>query len=304
MQGDVPDTYTYDNIPEKLRVQIVFIMYDVLGNEEQYKSGLIYGSNSVTGAYDFIADALCREYGIFRLSENRNIHENKMTDLIDFFLKEKTFEKTMDVIQLSFQAIDLLTRTYDYLSKSDSSGDADRAIEELNLRFREHGVGYCFKNKKIIRIDSEFVHSKVVRPALKILDQKQYAGAQQEFLSAHEHYRKGRTKEAINECLKSLESVMKAICDKRKWVYEDKATARKLIEICFDNQLIPSFSRAQFNALKSLLESSVPAFRNKVSAHGQGADPKRVQMHIAGYVLHMTAAAIVFLAEAEASGNP
>lgn len=174
----------------------------------------------------------------------------------------------------------------------------------MNLRFKEHGVGYCFKNKQIIRIDSEFVHSEIVRPALKILDQKQYAGAQQEFLNAYDHYRKGKTKEAINECLKSFESVMKSICAKRKWAYDNRATARKLIKICFDSQLIPSFWEGQFNALKSLLESGAPAARNRLADHGQGADLKPVQMHIAGYVLHMTAAAIVFLAEAEASGDP
>ncbi len=304
LQGDVHDTYRYDDIPEKLRVQIVLIMYDVLGSEEQYRLGQRYGAPRVNLLYDAIADALCREYGEFRLSKTYKTHENKMTNLIDFFMQEKSADKAIDVIELSFRAIDSSTRTFDYLEKTDPSDDADRAIEELNHRFKEHGVGYCFENRKIIRIGSEFVHSEIVRPALKILDQKQYAGAQQEFLNAHEHYRKGKTKEAISECLKSLESVMKSICDKRKWAYGDRATASKLIKTCFDNQLIPSFWEGQFNALKSLLESGVPAARNRLAGHGQGADPKPVQMYIASYVLHMTAAAIVFLAEAEASGNP
>ena len=226
-----------------------------------------------------------------------------MMDLINFFLQEKNIEKTLDVTELSFRVIDSRTRTYDYLQKSDPSGDADRAIDELNRRFKEHGVGYCFTDGRIIRIDSEFVHSEVVRPALVILNQKQYAGARQEFLKAHEHYRKGDTKESLNECLKSFESVMKSICDKRKWPYDQRATASKLIGICFDNGLIPSFWQAQFAALRSLLENGVPTARNRLGGHGQGAAPKPVPGHIAGYVLHMTAAAIVFLAEAEASGG-
>ena len=305
LRGDVPDTYRYDDIPEKLRVQIVYIMYDVLGNVNQYDQTEFYAYPPVTRAYDSIADALCREYGVFRLPANYSGHENKMMDLLNFFLQEKTTEKVIDVIELSFGAINNYTRTHDYLGKSDPSGEADRAIDELNRRFKEHGVGYCFTDGQIVRIDSEFVHSEVVLPALGILNRKGYAGAQQEFLQAHEHYRAGRAKEALNECLKSLESVMKSICDKRKWPYDEGATASALIGICFDKGIVPSFWQTQFAALRSLLESGVPTARNRLGGHGQGAAPKPVPDHIAGYVLHTTAAAIVFLAEAEASdGKP
>lgn len=131
----------------------------------------------VKGAYDFIADALCREYGVFRLPATYIEYEDKMNDLIHFFLQEETTEKSLDVIELSFRVIDHSTRTNNYLGKIDPSGDADRAIEELNSRFKEHGIGYCFTDDQIIRIDSEFVHSEVVRPALRILDRKEYAGA-------------------------------------------------------------------------------------------------------------------------------
>jgi hypothetical protein len=45
----------------------------------------------------------------------------------------------------------------------------------------------------------------------------------------------------------------------------------------------------------------VPTGRNKLSGHGQGSTPKDVPDHLAAYMLHMTASAIVFLAEAEAA---
>ncbi len=226
-----------------------------------------------------------------------------MNDLLNFLLQEKNVERVLDVIEMSFFRIDCFTRDYVYLNDSFASDHADRAIEELNARFKEHGVGYRYTDGQIVRIDSEFVHSEVVLPALRILNRKQYAGARQEFLSAHKHYRKGETKEALNDCLKSLESVMKSICDKRKWAYGEGATASKLIGICFDNGLIPSFWQQQFGALRSLLETGVPTARNRLGGHGQGAAPKSVPGHVAGYVLHMTAAAVVFLAEAEASGG-
>ena len=56
-----------------------------------------------------------------------------------------------------------------------------------------------------------------VKPALVLLTAPEYKGAQAEFLAAHDHYRHGREKEAITECLKSLESAMKAICARRQW---------------------------------------------------------------------------------------
>ena len=175
------------------------------------------------------------------------------------------------------------------------------AIGELNRRFVEHGVGYYFSNGQIVRIDSKFVHSEVVKPALRLLAQSRYAGAQEEFLRAHKHYRDSESKEAINECLKALESTMKSICKKRGWRYDEKAGASKLIGICFDNGLVPPFWKSHFDALRSTLESGAPTARNRLSGHGQGETPTAVPAHIVGYVLHMTAAAIVFLAEAEAS---
>ena len=297
LRGETPDVYSYDTLPTPLRVQIVHIMHDVLGNQEQYMA--LY---NLREAYDFITDSLCREYGVFRLPANYNGHENKMMDLVNFFLQVEDVEKSLDVIELSFLVVDTYTRDRNYLSKNNPSDDADRAIGELNDRFREHGVGYHYANRKIVRVDSEFVHSEVVQPALRILNREEYAGAQQEFLQAHEHYRAGRAKEALNECLKSLESVMKSICDRRGWSYDQGAGANKLIGICFDNGIVPSFWQTQFTALRSLLEGGVPTARNRLGGHGQGAAPKPVPRHIAGYVLHMTAAAVVFLAEAEASG--
>ena len=173
--------------------------------------------------------------------------------------------------------------------------------DKLNYRLKEHGVGYQFTDEQIIRTDSELIHSEIVKPALKLLGQPHYAGAQEEFLKAHQHYRKGDAKEALSDCLKAFESVMKAICDKKSWGYNSNATARPLIQACFDNELIPPFWESHYSSLRSLLESSVPTGRNRLGGHGQGTIPTTVPDHIVAYMLHMTASAIVFLAEAERS---
>jgi hypothetical protein len=226
-------------------------------------------------------------------------NRNYLIELVNHILNEKDPEKVLDSIELSFWSIDKFTRSFNYLMRENASQWADKAIEELNARFQEHGIGFQYIAGKIIRIDSELIHSEVVKPALVLLHGNEYAGAHSEFLKAHEHYRHGNTKEALNECLKALESTIKTICDKHNWQYQPNATCSTLIQICVDNGLIDTFWNSHFSALRSTLESGVPTARNKLGGHGQGSTIVNVPMHISAYVLHMTAACIVFLAESE-----
>lgn len=296
LRGDVPDVYSYTDMPGPLRAQIVHIWFDALGNDKQYWEG------DVQAAYKLIVDSMCREYGIFRLPPANNYsNRNFLEELVNFFLNEQDTERVLDAVELSFRVIDEASRERSYLNRYRASEIADGAIAELNTRFQEHGIGFQYSDGEIIRIDSELLHAEVVKPALRLLNGKHYAGAQQEFLKAHEHYRHGNAKEALNECLKAFESVMKALCDKRKWTYDKTATAKDLLKVCFDHGLIPQFWQQNYASLRSMLESSVPTGRNKLGGHGQGSSPTDVPGHLVAYMLHMTAAAIVFIAEAEAA---
>lgn len=294
LRGDVPDVYAYDDIPNPLRVQIVHIWTDTLGNGSQWYEG------QVRHAYEFIVNTLCREYGVFKLPGAEDYgNRDYINELANFFLQVKSVEKALDAIELSFRVIDSSTREWSYLSRRNASEIADSAISELNDRFKEHGIGFQFIGGEIIRVDSELIHSEAVKPALRLLNSKNYSGAQQEFLSAYEHYRHKKNKEALNDCLKSFESTMKAICDKRKWQYQSNATAKALIQVCFDNELVPSFWQQQLSSLRSMLESSIPTGRNKLSGHGQGSNPVVVPDYLTAYMLHMTASTLVFLVTAE-----
>jgi len=296
LRGDIPDVYIYDKIPEALRVQIIHIWADAIG-----EPACVYGHfNNPYHVYKAIVDVLCREYGLFSLAtiqlQNTRAY---FEQLCKFLLTEQDFEKVLDVVELSFRYIDNVTRDFQFLDRMDASKIADDAIDELNDRFKEHGVGFQFVDDEIIRVDSELLHAKVVKPALGLLRGKEFAGAQAEFLKAHEWYRHGNTKEVLVECLKALESTIKSICDKRKWKYAPNATCSMLIDLCFQNNLIPPFWTQHFSALRSTLESGVPTARNKLGGHGQGVSIVEVPPHLAAYVLHITASAIVFLVEAE-----
>jgi hypothetical protein len=296
LRGELPDLFAYDKIPQPLRVQIVHILRDALGDEHQYQEDYV----GTKGAYKFIVETLCREYGVFKLVDVSHYGpRDYLSELINFLLQEQNPESVLDATELSFRFIDRLTRNWDYLRRDGASGQADDAIQELNRRFREHGIGYEYHDGEIIRIDSELLHAEVVKPALGLLSAPEYAGAQAEFLTAHQHYRHGRTKEALVDCLKAFESSMKVICSKRAWKHHPNATAKTLLQVLFDNGLVPSFWNQQFSALRSTLEAGVPTARNKLGGHGQGSQVVQVPEYIVAYVLHLTASAIVFLSNAE-----
>lgn len=283
-RGEVPDVYQYD-IPQQLRVQIVQILENVLGYPNSY---------GAQGACEFIHKALCHEYGVFSLSES---YGSDFESIANFLLQTEQTEQAIDVIELSFRF--LYRYVYDNAHAfSDRKISPDDAIVELNHRFNEHGVGYQYESGKIIQVDSQVIHTEVVRPALTMLSDPMYKGANAEFLSAHEHYRKRRYKECLNDCLKAFESCLKAICDKRGWSYNKTDTAKRLIDTVFKHQLIPTFMQSHFSALRSTLEAGVPTVRNRLSGHGQGSTVVPVPESIAGYALHLTASNILLLARA------
>ena len=283
LREEFPDVYQYVDIPQPLRVQIAYIIYDVIAEPVDIE---------LIKSFSEIYSRLYREYGKLKQSIVGK-------DIINLFMfnTEKT-EHTLDFIELSFKLIDYTYRNRMAFIKN-SKITADEAIKELNFRFREHGLGYQYKSGKIIKIDSQIIHAEAVKPVLHLLSDSRFQGVNEEFLKAHEHYRHGHYKECLVECLKAFESTMKTICDTQGWSYQPGDTAKKLINVCFQNNLIPTYLQDQFSSLRQNLESGVPTMRNKNGGHGQGSQPLNVPQYFAGYQLHMTASTILFLLEAE-----
>ena len=276
-RGEVPEVYTYDTLPEFLRNQIIHIIEDSFNQSHQSDA-----------YYDMIRKILCKEYG--RRSLNGALAKPE-SDVIHFFSSEKTTERALDVIELCFK----IFNSREFQRTIMGVFNPDEPISELNSRFKEAGIGYQFISNEIIRIDSESLHEQAVKPTLLILQDPNFKGANEEFLSAHENYRHGRHKECLVDCLKSLESTLKTICTLRGWSYEPTGTATKLIEICFANGLIPPFLETQMGALRTLLQSGVPTIRNKLGGHGQGPEPVTVPEFTAKFTLNLTASTILFL---------
>ncbi|MFZ1936118.1 MAG: hypothetical protein WCB27_13695 [Thermoguttaceae bacterium] len=144
LRGEMPDVYTYDTIPQPLKVQIIHICHDAIGSAEEYHNQY----SGTREGYRFIVETLRREYGLFVLpGTDAGRRVDCLSEFANFLLQEQEAEKALDAVELSFRFINIATRKTEYLphlglSDQQATKRADDAIKELNARFREHGIGH------------------------------------------------------------------------------------------------------------------------------------------------------------------
>ena len=289
-QKQIDDIYVYDKIPERLRIQVVHIWKKAIGI-------------NTTEVWDYINETLSKELGLISLTNND--YRESVRHCLDF-LVSCTEEQAIDLIELSFVVLDKKIRNYSSfdIKHYNINQTPDEAIEELNYWFKDNNVGYEFTNRELIRIDQTHMHEKVIKPAISLLFEQKFEGAAEEFLNAHKYYRKGDYKNALVEALKSFESTMKTICDKKGYTYNKGSdTAQKLITVLFENNLIPEYLRNHFSGLRNTLEAGLPTIRNKQAGHGQGSAPTQVEPYFVEYAINLAATNIVFLIKAYKESN-
>jgi hypothetical protein len=294
-----PDVYQYERLPIEFRRQVIHIWLSAIG-EYREPERVIGSVPLISHLWHIIHDSFARELGLFHLGSE---FQNPFDKCKSFLLSEDTHvDNVLDLIEFTFRQIDHTVRNLlqDYRHQNNLSVSQlpDDAISELNHRFREYEIGYQYSNGQIIRVDSGFIHAEVVVPALSLLSSQQFSGAEQEFRNAHEHYRKQEYKDAIVDALNAFESTMKTICDKCNWSYSKTASAKELINVVLEKELVPKYLQTHLSSLRAILESGVPTVRNKTSGHGQGAKQLSVPEYLAAYVLHLTASNVVLLVEA------
>jgi len=289
------DIYSYDTLPQPFRVQIVYIWVESIGG---YNSDIFaYRENKLSNTYwHEILRIIAEEKSLFNLG---NPNDNPYIQCKNYLLNSKTTD-ALDILDLTFAYIDKVLRHLNPYEREQAGIrlEPDLAIEKLNYRFEEHQLGYEFIEGQLILRNNKYIHKEAIVPAIKLLHEEMFFGPSEEFLRAHEHYRKGRYKEAIVEALKAFESTIKSICETRNWPYDPTAQASGLIKVIFEKELIPSYLQSEFTALKSVMECALPTLRNKSSAHGQGKVVKDVPDYFASFALHLAASNIVFLVEA------
>ena len=252
-----PEVYIYDEFPEAFRNQVFYIMADVLDQYEGYGGGL----------WGYMHDTFSREKGLKKLGRHDQGLERYN---VETYTNVSSQEDFLDLVDYMFHLFDVGCRDIhpQYNYDLDTNALVDKAVEELNYRFKQHNLGYEFVNGEIIRIDNKMIHQEIVKPALRLLYEEGFDGAEDEFRKAFEYRRKGDNKNAILVAGKSFESTMKTICDKKNYTY-DKA--------------------------KETAETGLPVVRNKTSGHGQGSTIEQISDEFAEYALNLAATNIVLL---------
>ena len=263
-----PEVYRYDNLPPPLRAQIVHLWNDLLGAYDRYGN-----------TWQLLHDLMAREKGLLELGVVGNSRER----CVQYFTIAN-LDDALDMIELSFGNLD--------------PQEHAEAIEELNQRFREHGVGYQLSGSQIIRVDSEFVHAEVIKPALALLSDNVFAAANEEFLSAHRHYREGRHKDCVVAANRAFETTLKTICHERGWAFNSGDRASELVTVVRNQGLFPSYLDKGLDTYVALLKTGLPGVCNSAGGHGDEPKAPPVPEYIAAHALHLTAANIVLLVEA------
>ena len=303
-----PDVFRYDEIPHPLRIQLLHALDDARLRicDRTVPEYRVLGTEG-DDIFALACQVLRRELGLGKLIEVRkrvrSLYGTQTKDLCDeftAFFENCETEQVLDAVQVVMNLIEEADRN----RILDDECDSTTVAAEINRRFLEHSVGYQYQSGQIIVATNSVLHTEAIAPALGLLSDPRFSGANEEFLKAHEHYRHNRLSECLIDCLKAFESTMKIIADLKGWSYKPTDTAKSLIEVCLANNLIPTFTQQQLTSLRTLLESGVPTVRNKKAGHGQGANRHQVSPHLARFGLHLTAAVVVLLVESFFDTNP
>ncbi len=165
LKGDAPDVLQYEDLPQTLRVQILRNWRDAFGPwTDDYEPGDPVFFNTPNPNWMAVEHVLCDALGVFKLGESQNAQSN-----VEAFFLGAPVPVALSVIEVAFRI----------MSESHSiRRPRQESIDEVNERFRRHAVGYEFVDTQVIRVDAAFVHAETTKPALVLLSQPGFEGAE------------------------------------------------------------------------------------------------------------------------------
>lgn len=278
-----PEVFIYDSFPKEFRNQFVAIVKDVF---------------HILSLYDHkiwmeVCNYFAREKGLKPFA-----HYYDYRDEIAFeqYVDTCTNIDFLDLMDFIFTAVINNPNFHKKVIDNSRVKVFQDAIDELNARLMQHSLGYEFCNGQIIKKTNTITHETIIKPALYLLCDEDFRGAEEEYMLAWTHYKKGENKDAIVNAEKAFESTMKIICTKLKYSFDkDRDDASKLLTILKNNDFFPNYLESHLNALITTLSSGAPTVRNRTSGHGQGNQIKNIRDYYTAYVLNLVASNIVLL---------
>ena len=137
------ETYKYDDLPEQLRLQIIYAWREVIIDSP---AAFMFGKSDAF--YSTAERLLLEEFGMPCLTGRSRIAEE---EVCNFFLETRDIKKCLKVIEIVFACFGRFSNGGVLLNYTDF-GVMPRvynAVEKVNARFKEHAVGYEFRDGRI-----------------------------------------------------------------------------------------------------------------------------------------------------------
>jgi len=291
------------HVPESTRTRVLLWCREIFGNSR---------SEFSTGDYrlefwEQIHGLLQYRHGRLKLSGRQHSPQSSADDALAF-VRTCRGDEFLDFLEYIFR-VDCFSRV---------SLPENQLIEELNDLLRQddlpyHVTGFVKETvqevpsyppfagrqatmiktlayPKVIMRENELLHVQVVAPTLKVLQRPAFRNANGEYLEALEDFRKGDFGDCLTKCGSAFESVLKVLCDLKRWPYRPTDTAGALVKIVLSNTRLENY----FEPVLMI----VAILRNRLStSHGAGSSVRNVPRNLARYALNATASAILLLAE-------
>ena len=239
------DVYQYQTLPNKLIVQLKYILKNAIGVMSPTTSFGIYGDRSSETDYYFkIIEKLMEEHGIETFHKDNRGVESQLDAIIQFFKENKSNVISLDLIELLFRTIETeISRKIAYFNNPSLGAKqinltAGEAVSKLNQRFLENKFGFRYENGQLIRLDSEYIHSEATKPALNLLNNDTFKDAHNLFLEAHTLLVENNLKGCLVSANTAFEATLKIIMKEKGWEIPNPPNAARMIDDCVKNGLI------------------------------------------------------------------
>lgn len=286
-ENGVSDVYVYGTFCKEFRNQYFHILEDVFNDRD---NSYYFTYNGRIDFWEIACEGFAREKGLKYLL-SRNGYTNTAS-AYERYVDECSDEDFLDLLDYTFTVIIVNKHT----ASVTGIERINNAIEELNYRLKQHSLGYEFINGNLTVKTNEQIHKEVIKPALNLLHNKAFRGAEEEYFQAFDYFKEGKNKDAILNAIKAFESVLKTICEKMNYPYEkDKDTAKQLLQHLSENNFYPKYLESHLTGIRTTLESGAPTLRNKKAGHGQGSEVVNISDEYVEYALNLVATNIVLL---------
>jgi len=276
-RGEVPTSFNYDQLPNKVRNQIIIIARESNLNEDHYK---------------YIAEKIREATGNFKLSDagHRGAYSHASYSYEDELY---SYFGTLKNIDVALSIVELLGVTLSHCYEGQSS------IDRINERMLSAGIGWKITGRELIQIEDETYFDNVTRPCLSVLESLGYKQAHKHFLDAYKELKDKEFDDALADCGQAIESIVKTRLGSVGVKDVTNKNWSQLKPLLLQYMVIPPYMQSYQNNLLGMVEGLMTA-RNKDGPHGkeEGANNQLDECFVR-FAINQTAANILFIAEAD-----